>query len=130
MTRIAILAAALAVCATPALAQDASRPGDMTLSCAALTAERGRLEAAETRRAQRAESGRRFAGLAGAAFNAAAPSLLARAGSGTGGLAAQGLMGALQSGAMSQPAEDTVPPASPEALRLEHVNTMMAERGC
>lgn len=129
MTRIAILAAALAACAAPALAQGAARPGDMTLSCEALVAEHGKLEAAEVKRAQRAESGRRLAGFAGAAINAAAPSLLARAGSGTGGLAAQGLMGALQSGAMSQPADEPAA-ASPEALRLEHVSTMMTERGC
>jgi hypothetical protein len=39
-------------------------------------------------------------------------------------------MGALQSSAASQPMEDSAPAASPEAQRLEHVNTMIAERGC
>lgn len=130
MTRIAILAAALMASATPAFAQEPAPPGDTTLSCEALVAERGKLETAEAKRAQRAEAGRRFAGLAGAAFSAAAPSLLARAGSGTGGLAAQGLMGALQSGAMSPPADDSAPAASPEAQRLEQVHAMMTERGC
>lgn len=130
MIRPALALCAALAAASPALAQSGARPGDMTLSCEALAAEASQIETAQARRAQRAESGRKLMGFAGAAFNAAAPSLMARAGTGSGAIAAQTVVGAIQSGALSQPASEAEPPASPEAVRLERVHAMLAERGC
>ena len=70
-----VLSAALSLAAavsSPALAQGAIRPGDDSLSCEALSAEVGKLEDAEARRAQRAEAGRKLLGFAGSALASAA----------------------------------------------------------
>jgi hypothetical protein len=102
----------------------------MSMSCEAMASEINQLEDARTRRARRAESGRKLMGFAGAAFNAAAPSLMARAGSGQGAVVAQTVMGAVQSGALSQPMAEDEPAPSPEDRRLERVNSLFVERGC
>lgn len=104
----------------------------MSLSCEALASEINTLEEAQVKRAQRAESGRKFMGFAGAAFNAAAPSLMARAGSGEGAMIAQSLLGSMQANAASAPqaAAEPGPDASPQARRLERVKGLFAERGC
>lgn len=130
-----VLSAALAAAAsiaTPVLAEGVVRPGDMTMSCEALAGEINTLEEAQIKHAQRAESGRKFMGFAGAALNAAAPSLMARAGTSDGAMLAQGVLGAVQSGAVS--ASTSTPAAaadaSPQARRLERVKGLFAERGC
>lgn len=124
---------AAAVCAAPALAQGVVRPGDMSLTCEALASEINTLEEAQLRRAQRAESGRKFMGFAGTAFNAAAPALMARAGSSEGAMIAQNVLGAVQSsGAGSAVASDADPgpDTSPRTRRLERVKGLFAERSC
>ncbi|MCX7589253.1 hypothetical protein, partial [Phenylobacterium sp. 58.2.17] len=87
-----VLSAALslaAVAAPPALADGAIRPGDEALSCEALSAEVGKLEDAQARRAQRAETGRKFMGFAGSTLAAVGPSMIARADAGEATLLAQ-----------------------------------------
>lgn len=131
MKRTALaLAAALAAASTapPVLAQGVDRPEDGSPSCEALAAEIGKLEAAEQKRAQRAESGRKLMGFAGAAFNAAAPTLLARSGAYEEAAIARSLAGSIQAnGAGAAPA--AVAP-SPQAARLERAKALVAERGC
>ena len=136
MKRIALVLAATGLlsglAAAPALAEGVVRPGDMTLSCEALAAEINQLEEAQVKKAQRAESGRKFMGLAGAAFNAAAPSLMARAGNGEGAQIASSLFGQLQAQAAAAPVQETAPAAdtSVQARRLERVKSLFAERSC
>lgn len=130
-----VLSAALAAAAlstTPVLAEGVVRPGDMTMSCEALAGEINTLEEAQIKRAQRAESSRKFMGFASAALGAAAPTLMAHAGSGEGAMIAQSVLGAVQSGAASAPAADPAAgqDASPQARRLERVKGLFAERGC
>lgn len=124
--------AAAAVCATPVLAQGAVRPGDMSMSCEALAGEIAQLQGAQTKRIKRAESSRKFMGFAGAAWGAAAPTLMARAGGGDAAVIAQNVLGAVQSQAASAPASEPTPEpeAGGEAQRLERVKGLAAERGC
>ena len=90
-----VLSAALSLAATaaaPALADGAIRPGDEALTCETLSAEVGKLEDAQARRAQRAESGRKFMGFAGSTLAAVGPSMIARADAGEATLLAQHAM--------------------------------------
>lgn len=129
-----VLAAAFAVAsaASSALAQGVVRPGDTALSCEALASEINTLEEAQLKRAQRAESGRKFMGLAGSAINAAAPALMARAGTSDGAMIAQSVLGSMQTGAASAPPVDAAPATDtgPQARRLERVKGLFAERSC
>ncbi len=129
-----VLSAALtlaALFAPPALAEGAIRPGDEALTCEALSAEVGKLEDAQARRAQRAETGRKFMGFAGSALASAGPALIARADAGHGTILAQETMRAVGSQASSAAAESAAaPPSGPDARRLEHVRTLMTERSC
>lgn len=129
-----VLSAALslaAVVASPALAEGAIRPDDDSLSCEALSTEVGKLEDAETRRAQRAEAGRKFMGFAGSALASAGPGMIARADAGAGTLLAQQMMRSAGSQASSAAADDAAPPSGgPQARRLERVRSLMTEKGC
>ena len=128
-----VLSAALSLAATaaaPALADGAIRPGDEALSCEALSAEVGKLEDAQARRAQRAESGRKFMGFAGSTLAAVGPSMIARADAGEATLLAQHAMRAAGAQAASTSGESAPPPAGPQARRLERVRALMTEKGC
>ena len=129
-----VLSAALSLAATaaaPALADGAIRPGDEALSCQALSAEVGKLVDAQARRAQRAESGRKFMGFAGSTLAAVGPSMIARADAGEATLLAQQMMRTAGSQAAASAAEGSAPPpAGPQARRLERVRALMTEKGC
>ena len=129
-----VLSAALSLAAafgSPALADGAIRPGDEALSCEALSAEVGKLEDAEVRRAQRAETGRKFMGFAGSALATAGPSMIARADAGAGTILAQQVMRSAGSQTSAAAAEAAPPPPSgPQARRLERVRTLMTEKSC
>jgi hypothetical protein len=127
-----VLSAVLSLAAaSPALAQGAIRPGDDSLSCEALSAELGKLEDAETRRAQRAEAGRKFMGFAGSALASAGPGMIARADAGEGTLLAQQMMRSAGSQAAASASEGSAsPPAGPQARRLERVRALMTEKSC
>lgn len=124
--------AAFAASPVAAAPQGVVRPGDMTLSCEALAGEINQLEDAQLKKAQRAESGRKFMGLAGAALGAAAPTLMARAGTSEGAQIASSVLGSLQANAASAPVQDAAPAAdtSVQARRLERVKGLFAERSC
>ena len=128
-----VLSAALSLAATaaaPALADGAIRPGDEALSCEALSAEVGKLEDAQARRAQRAESGRKFMSFAGSTLAAVGPSMIARADAGEATLLAQHAMRAAGAQAASASDDSAPPPAGPQARRLERVRSLMTEKGC
>ncbi|MBA4013681.1 MAG: hypothetical protein C0481_17610 [Phenylobacterium sp.] len=129
-----VLSAALslaAILAPPALADGAIRHGDDTLTCEALSAEAGKLEDAEVRRAQRAETGRKFMGFAGSALASAGPGMIARADAGEGTILAQQMMRSVGSQASATAAQGAAPPpAGPQARRLERVRTLMTEKSC
>lgn len=130
-TAIALSAALTLAAASPALAQDGARAGDDALTCEALSAEVTKLEAAQVRRAQRAEAGRKFMGFAGSALASTGPALIARADAGHGTLLAQQTMRAVGSQAASSAAEGgAAPPSGPEDQRLERVRSLMTEKGC
>ncbi len=130
-TALVLAAAIAAVSATsPALAEGVVRPGDASLSCEALSSEVSTLEEAQARRAQRAESGRKFMGFAGSALLGAAPGLIARADASNETIIAQSALRSMQSHAASMPASEPKPDTSPQAKRLEHVRGLIAERGC
>lgn len=126
----ALSLAAAAAAAPPALADGAIRPGDEALSCEALSAEVGKLEDAQARRAQRAESGRKFMGFAGSTLAAVGPSMIARADAGEATLLAQHAMRAAGAQAASASGDSAPPPAGPQARRLERVRSLMTEKGC
>lgn len=104
----AALAAAVSLLAGSAHAADPPlelvQPGDAEKSCPVLASEINALSEREAKAAQRAESGRKFLGFAGAALQAAAPLLSGKMGGGQGNYMAQQALGSFQQQAMQQAA--------------------------
>jgi len=158
----AALAACLVVLAPNAYGAEVTvvAAGDGQKACTALADEINTLSASEAKAAKRAETGRKFLGLAGATLQAAAPLLGGgKLGGGQGGYAAQQALGAFQQQAMQQqqqqmrfqmqqqmaqaygatpgmslapqaPAQAEAAPSTPGSQRLAHLKGIFAEKGC